>query len=195
MNRDPVALLLYEAKRRPHIQALVDRASSLSDEEIETVEVPLKWYRQALRDLRTRKAFAEDDVVLESKYETSVNFQQGEIRRYTGPTAFVVFESSGSDPVELEHGTLLWVEKKGMWFDHLFTFKTLESVFVATGDKRDYRDHREQQLADKYGLDYITDDDKEAERVYTDSNGTQVRQRSIRAADFRGSTVPVLRIG
>ena len=53
-SRDPIALLLSDAKRRPDIKALVDRIDDMTTEDINAAVVPLKWYREALHLLKAR---------------------------------------------------------------------------------------------------------------------------------------------
>lgn len=55
IGRDIVKLLEIEAKRRPNIAELLARAETLTDEEIDTAQVPLKWFKDALKEARKRQ--------------------------------------------------------------------------------------------------------------------------------------------
>jgi hypothetical protein len=56
MNRgDIVKMLESEARRRPEIAALLASCETLTDEDIDNAQVPLKWFRDALKEARNRK--------------------------------------------------------------------------------------------------------------------------------------------
>lgn len=92
---DIVALLTYEAKKRPKVAALLDRVHELTDEEIDTADVPLKWYKQGLRVARDRarikNIMAETEAAMGplTVIDTSVNTKFGKRLIYTGPSCFV----------------------------------------------------------------------------------------------------------
>lgn len=185
-------MLYYEAKRRPDIQELIERAATLSDQDIAEVVVPLKWYRDALTQLRNRLIFVKDDVVLKSRYETSVNFQMGEICTYDGPTTFLPFESGD---IQIDHGDLIFTLDDGIWYDHLFS--THKEMFPRTSTtmalKKDYREARQQQLASRHGLVNGESVDNST-HVYVDSAGTEIHQRRITSSAFQSSPAPVMKI-
>lgn len=124
MRGDIVKLLLSEARRRPDIAALCDRAAALTDEEIATVIVPLPWFRQALRKLRDRKALEEAQRVIMDHPEAIVHGQVpdpwGDMRRWSAPSRFLQVERGNA--IEIVPGRLLWVpDTGGVWIGTVFS--------------------------------------------------------------------------
>lgn len=112
-------LLKYEGTRRPEIQSLIDRAGFLSDEDIENAQVPLPWFRLALRDLRAKIREAEwasqiDQLVTDD----AVDDPEGEMRQWMGERQFL---RMGKTSLEIEPGQLIFLpDEGGIWFDTAF---------------------------------------------------------------------------
>src|SRR6478736_1924943 len=93
--RDTIALLRYEATRKPLVAALVERAADLTEAEIDNAPV-LKWIRGALRDLRARarqqQGVALTLAALEGHIiDWRVPDSPGMTHRWTGPDMFLPF--------------------------------------------------------------------------------------------------------
>lgn len=121
-GRDTASLLAYEAKRRPHLAALVERAHLLTDAEIDAADLPLAWMRKALRKLR-------DDAAKAAAYHQTATMMDlggfiregfsedptGEIRHYLGETVWV---RSGASQIEVPYDKLLFFPHTGkIWVD------------------------------------------------------------------------------
>lgn len=115
-SRDPVALLRYEATRRPEIAALLARVHELTDEDIDNAQVPLPWYRQALKSLtRNNRVSALIDQHVVNGFSVD---PEGEIVTYTGDEIWVTVRST---QLLLKSGTLIFFpEKGGVWLETLF---------------------------------------------------------------------------
>jgi hypothetical protein len=196
--------LAYEAKRRPHLQALMERAHLLTDEEIENADVPLKWYKSALYQMRERKRLAEahrvmneDTVTLDPNAVRGGNAVEGLIFE-VGAAMTVYFgnKSRGTKqfigdglPVEIQAGDLFFVLKdgSGVWYDHFFANHPpagLRGKKVGEGIRKEYVEKRRIQLNRRHG---VVHDEIEGPKDHyvTDSEGNQVRQTRITSASFR----------
>lgn len=147
MSRDLKSLLIYEAKRRPLVAELIERAGSLTDEEINTAAVPLSWYRKALRLLRD-----------EQRKEVSLNFLRyiheepavpapmGEMRQWTHEATFI---KTDTWLFELPPGFLIWLpEPGGVWIGSVFSKLVDERVKTHT-EARGRMTHNEYRAAFK----------------------------------------------
>lgn len=124
MRGDIVKLLLSEARKRPDIAALCERAALLTDEEIATTVVPLPWFRQALRKLRDQRALEEAQRVISENPEAIVRGHLpdpwGDMRRWVGVSRFLQVERDNS--IEIVPGRLLWVpDTGGVWIGTVFS--------------------------------------------------------------------------
>ncbi len=145
MARDQYSLLMYEAKRRPAIKALIDNLANLTVEEIKAAKVPLKWYTQALLDLK-------GNIVADQIYATTAAIEAcivddfasdpgGNIMRWNDGTVFVILDRN--QQIEIKAGALVWFPNSGgLWLDTIFS-KYIEPRFynctlVQKGSKREY---------------------------------------------------------
>lgn len=113
-------LIRYEAKKRPEIAALVERAPEMTDAEIDEVKVPLPWYRQALRAIR------RDANVKNSTRIGVVADPMGQMCRYDGDTQFIEIDTQGElilrGTLEVKRGALVWFpDSGGIWIDTIFS--------------------------------------------------------------------------
>lgn len=122
-SRDPVALLRYEATRRPEIAALLARVHELTEEEIDNAQVPLPWYRQALKSLQKNNRVA---ALIDQHVVNGFSADpEGEIVTYTGDEIWVTVRST---QLLLKSDTLLFFPTKGgVW---------IETLFIPTIDQR-----------------------------------------------------------
>lgn len=155
-NRDQVALLRYEANRRPEVASLLARAEAgdLSDEEIAQANVPLPWFRLALTRVRDNvvasRTRAELVVAIEDHIVTgTVPDDTGMIAEYVGQPYF----TSDHRGVLVETGALLFFPAgtDTYWFDTVFVEKGAYMVepltqFVANGTRTTYQDLRQERL-------------------------------------------------
>lgn len=130
-GQDIVALLAYEAKRRPEIQQAMDNIDSLSDQDIENLVVPLPWYRQALRSMKARKEF---EKLL--NYPTKITHtpdSYGRIAIYKGENTDLKHRASS---LEIVTGFPVWFpDSGGVWVDTVW-FPVIPSALqnIPTGD-------------------------------------------------------------
>lgn len=115
-GRDPVALLHYEAKRRPEVAAVLNDITAYTAAEIEAMPLPLPWIRnalltahkQAMDAVRMGRAVATigDHIVTGFSDDP-----EGWLCEYTGPPDYYA-------SVLVEDGSWVFVEDNGaVWFD------------------------------------------------------------------------------
>jgi hypothetical protein len=115
MPRDILALLAYEAKRRPAIGQLVAEIDTLSEDEINAASVPLPWMRQALLLLKRNRAEAAlAESVEPFVIEGVVPDPLGEMRRWEAPDRYV---KVGRSYLEIKYGQMFWLDANGGWID------------------------------------------------------------------------------
>lgn len=124
-GRDIVELLKYEAARRPDVAALVDRVSDLTDEDIGAVEVPLPWFRNALKVMRDRVRLADYSASLSIEIVYTPD-PIGEVWRYTGIDRFMAAKVSrcGSfattTEIELKYDQMIWCSSDHYWVESFY---------------------------------------------------------------------------
>ncbi len=114
-NRDPVQLLVAEARYKPDIADLIDRIDSLSYEDIDALPI-LIWRRKALKGLKDRNSDGERkqqaerfaDQMGEIKDRSPI---RGSIQRYLGPET--VMKPEHGLTLTLRHGELLFISDEG----------------------------------------------------------------------------------
>lgn len=114
----------------------------MTDEEIESVRVPLPWYRNALRQMREekQKIMMMADVVANSEFGV-VNDIEGEIHEWRQGTEFVDVGRGGG--LEITPGKLVFFPTTGgVWIDTLFCEKIdpklVLSYRIGHGTRTDY---------------------------------------------------------
>jgi hypothetical protein len=101
---------------------LVDRVDDMTDEDIEAAQVPLPWFRIALRDLRDSRKVVE---LPEIPHEAD---PMGTLVEWVSAEAFI--KTTARLEVEVKPGMLLWrPDTGGVW---------LESTFCKTVDPQVY---------------------------------------------------------
>lgn len=145
-GRDIVSLLLSEARRKPNIAVLVDNINNMSIEEIETIRVPLPWYRNALKKLKSQSTQADtnaraQELVNQFAVNGIVQDTNGTMRQYSGDTCFITVDRGNM--LEIKTGSLIWFPKNGgVWIDTLFSVvidgKLSDSTVVGEMSKSGY---------------------------------------------------------
>lgn len=159
---DIVSLLKSEAKRRPKVAALLDRVHELTDEEIDTADVPLKWFKQGLRVARDRarikNVMAETEAAMGPLViiDTSVNTKPGCRIQYTGMGFFALSRTG----ISVEIKTYDWFflpETGGAWQNQTFFEKIptqvlqYHDVLVQRETRWDYICAWDEELPKRYG--------------------------------------------
>lgn len=117
-------MLLYEAKQKPQIQALVERVYQLTDQEINDAEVPLPWFRTALRQMRDRRLL-EDALNTHTRHDR-VPDPEGNMKEWIGGEAWL--DIGRGNQLLIRDGMLVWFPHTGgVW---------IESIFIARFDPR-----------------------------------------------------------
>jgi hypothetical protein len=106
MNKTLIGYLQYEARVKPHIKELVDRVDDMTDEDIEAAQVPLPWFRIALRDLRDSRKVVE---LPEIPHEAD---PMGTLVEWVSAEAFI--KTTARLEVEVKPGMLLWLAAYGL---------------------------------------------------------------------------------
>lgn len=119
--------LLYEAKRRPGISELVEKAAFLTDDEIATASVPMPWYRVALKKLREQhRQNAQDDFDDVRLLDLLPLIKDG---TNPDPMGMMLEWVGGDEWVDIGHGNflmvatgkLLWTPASGgLWIDTVY---------------------------------------------------------------------------
>jgi len=133
-------LLTYEAKRKPEVQALVDRIDDLTDADIESAVVPLPWFRQALKQMRDRRAAERRNGGVLEKVVYGVNPEvMGRVFYWNNEPIFI--QTSNIATIELGHQELYFLPDSGGLCLGYSTFKLqdprlLQGVLEAEGQTR-----------------------------------------------------------
>lgn len=89
-GRNPIRMLLDEARRKPSIAALVDRAAEITDEEFSQIVTQLPWQKKALGGLilyrRRQQAMLDQHGCIPDHIEHTP--ETGFIISHTGPDVF-----------------------------------------------------------------------------------------------------------
>jgi len=152
VSRDLKSMLAYEAKRRPAVAELVERAEHLTDEDLATVAVPMPWYRKALRlvrDQRRKEATIQGGDFARFMVEMPPSpAPMGETRQWTHDATFI---KTDGWMFEITPGFLIWLpEGGGVWIGTVFS-KSIDSRLVAQTTTQgrmthnEYRDMRAQK--------------------------------------------------
>jgi hypothetical protein len=142
--RSQIDLLLYEATRKPDIRLLVDNIGSISDDYLETVQVPLPWYRLALKKLKKQR----NDEINYKKMESFIAAniidsyipdEAGTIREYLDD-GYISLDRGG---LEMKPGALVWFPASGgVWIDTIFSRnidkRFNNSRFIRSATKSEY---------------------------------------------------------
>lgn len=121
-------LLLSEAKRKPHIAELVARAEEMSDLEIEQADVPLPWFRLALKEIRGNRGHANFAAAINAGDVPGITFgftpdMDGLMVAWTAEESWITLSPQGSmeNKLLVPHGTLIFFpDSGGMWIDSIF---------------------------------------------------------------------------
>lgn len=126
--RDLVRLLEYEAKRKPKVKELYSRVLDLTEEEIDNADVPLPWYKKALKEVQRRNR-VETNLAQFPLNHFSNGDMIGTTVVFTGQTNFY---SKGHSNFEVEIKTNDWLffpDTGGVYFTHIF-FSIIPDEFL-----------------------------------------------------------------
>lgn len=131
--RDLVQLLESEARRKPDVAALLERARKgcISKAEIEEAPLPLPWFRKALnialdraetsrkQEIAKKELDAASETIQVQQLADSANLGIGMTVVYTGETCWV--KQPRGFQVEIKTGDLLFFPKEGgAWLNQTF---------------------------------------------------------------------------
>lgn len=127
--RSQLDMLRYESTRKPAVKELYDLATAgvLTDKDIEEANVPLPWYKKALKELRDRHANESSNkvslILMKPHIIDSVNKpSNGVMMTFMGDTAFI--KIGGSSLVELKYGRPVFFPRAGgVWIDTIYSKK------------------------------------------------------------------------
>lgn len=139
-GQDIVALLAYEAKRRPEIQQAMDNIESLNEQDIENLVVPLPWYRNALRAMKIRKEL--EKLLGHPTKITHTPDSWGLIAIYQGTNTYL---KAGVSSLEIITGFPVWFpDQGGVWVDTVW-FPVIPSplVGITTGDRMTFLSYKD----------------------------------------------------
>lgn len=165
IGRDPIVLLQHEAKRRPIVADLLDRVASLTDEDIEAADVPMMWYRSALKQLRDKKKLEAliAAIPLDDDSGTGENDKLGLTLEYTGSN-FWLKPTKNAMQLEISTGDWLFYPKEGggAWLNHLFIpyppQQLAQSKHVAEQTRADYVISYNEHINTRHNISPASDD-------------------------------------
>lgn len=169
-------LIRYEASRSPLIADLVEKAPQMTDEEIDALDVPLFWYKDGLKAIRSQSLMSNMAMVMEvilRNHEEFVPDAAGDIAVWAGDDIYLETERGTS--ILLQYGRLLFFpDTGGVWFETTFSRdpKALQARRTHRGTKSSYtkeykdrllstsgnapmtvvRDSKERPLTTQYGV-------------------------------------------
>ena len=177
--RTEAQMLANEAKRFPKVAALLERVHLLTDEEIENADVPLKWYKKALRTLRdqtkdklaSQQAFESKMLEFESYIvDGSVPDPVGEVREWIGSETWLELDRGH---ILVQPGTLIWLPMSGgVWIQTLFQRQInsrihLETKHVGVFSKTAYTEAYKDAAASRAGIKLYTWGEEEEKKAFT----------------------------
>jgi hypothetical protein len=125
-GRNPETLLRAEARRHPNVADLLARITELTDADIDAADVPLPWYRTALKQVRLKEQYLQSVNAMTGEMEGGNGYFRhgvnpsikGKQAVYTGPDTWIkMFQSDFS----LRSGTLLFFPfTGGVWVESAF---------------------------------------------------------------------------
>lgn len=113
-------LLDYEMKKRPEIAKIAAKVDTMTDQQIDALDTPLPWFKQAFRLLREKnlRARREAEILPYLRYGYNED-QSGDILSYRGETDF--FTVDRGSQIEVRENTTIFRTQEGVWIDDLFS--------------------------------------------------------------------------
>ncbi|PZR67728.1 MAG: hypothetical protein DI537_49985 [Stutzerimonas stutzeri] len=155
IGRPSIAKLLRdEARTKPAIAALIERAPTMTDAEIEAAVVQLPWQRKALYAIRQEAEIAAAQVRAQALVDDmgEVAFhppQKGVVVRHTGLETSVVPPARGGRPmaIVIKTGDILFVTRDDTWHGSLSLGHPQIKVEIIQTDatREDYFRHYERE--------------------------------------------------
>ena len=149
LGRDIVKMLESEARRKPAIAELLERARAgeLTDAEIDEAVVPLPWYRKALKQACVRVA---DDNIEMVRLDDGANSQPGTTVIYRGDNCWL--KPQRGMKIEVRTGDLLFFpDSGGAWMNQTFFSGAQPELrvveIVAQQTRKDYVESYMERLA------------------------------------------------
>ena len=180
MMRNTKSLLAYEAKKKPHIAALVERLATMDESEINALPV-IKWIRLAL--LSEKKEILElsniANILANSDDYFVFGFSnnpRGKIFRWTGPSTFLNIDRGNS--LELRENKLIWYpDSGGIWYETLYSSVVdhrieHNSIFIRSASKLDYTKQYKEEHSNLHSLVNISEP---IEQSIFDTNNLGIR--------------------
>lgn len=150
-------MLKYEAKKRPEIAKLMDNCTSMSDDEIDNSQVPLPWFKIALKKYKSQQIYEQmlaNAPELET-IEPDANSVSGSIYRFEGEDCYIP-SWCGPSKLKLSNGELFFIQddNKKLWLGtNLYTsnlnyFNNCSLVMKTT--RLEYKKMCDEELSKKY---------------------------------------------
>lgn len=129
MRGDIVKMLTYEAKRRPEIAVLMERAVNMTEAEIDAANVPLPWFRNALKQhaAKERMKLLATSAVYREGFRKD---EEGELLEWIAPDGYVDVDRGGG--IFMQTGSFLWADARGIWAGTAFSKHIDPTIFHKT---------------------------------------------------------------
>lgn len=108
-QRSLIDMLRFEATRRPEIGDLIERAPYLTDKQIDELDVPMPWFREAFREVKRKSA-------------------SGNIEETANPKGAIVEWVFSAETLRVDKGEVfvdmgqrIFVTDQGLWIGHVFS--------------------------------------------------------------------------
>ena len=119
MFRDLKTLLAYEIKRRPALAGIYANLDEITAAELERIPLPVAWMRTALLQVKADRALRAAAAEIGTlTVDGQVPDPLGTVRRWIGNDAFV---RVGRSELLVTVGTLIWLDRSGVWIDTIHT--------------------------------------------------------------------------
>lgn len=122
-------MLLYEAKIKPSIRDMVDRVHEMSHQDIDQLQVPLPWFKLALKQLKNKESTVDQEArILANTTFGETKDVMGSIVQWTGSTTFIPL--SHAMKLEVTSGTWIFLpDVGGMWIGSSYS-KTADAALT-----------------------------------------------------------------
>ena len=120
MRGDITKMLEYEASVKPEVKKLLDNVHNLTDEDITNAQVPLPWYRDALRRIKQQRAHALMAAYIHANaIDGQTNDPMGWMAKWDADETTMSVDKGG---IDVKFNTAVWFpDTGGVWIETLFS--------------------------------------------------------------------------
>jgi hypothetical protein len=122
-----IELIQYEASAKPEIAMLVERAPDMTEDEINALDLPMLWYREALKAVRFQELEKRKYSEISLSIEAAIGGQEQYVSDPMGTMAIwekddVYMKTATGSLLLVHYGKLIWFpDSGGLWFETSFS--------------------------------------------------------------------------